>query len=175
MGASRTRSRGMAPTRSCTRPSRRPAVDRRHQRAVGSCQPADPHPVVRRGGPLPVQRRRRGRSGQPRQEADGHVLEPEDRPRLDADHPGRKPDRDGLRRKRPAPLLRALPRLRRVPDAGLGAGPPGPAYQRRPSARGRATSAATAMRPGATPSAGQRSARVPGGPRRRSTASPAFI
>ena len=95
---------------------------RRRERALGSRQPADPHPALRRGRPLSVQRRGRGRSGQPREETHGHLLEPQDRAGLDPDDPGREPDRDRLCRERPAPVLGAVPGLRRASGSGLGSG-----------------------------------------------------
>ena len=109
---------------------------RRRQRALGAREPADPHPALRRGRPLPVQRRRRGRPGQPREEAHGHLLEPQDRAGLDADDPRREPDRDRLCRERPAAVLGAVPELRRPSGAGLEPGPLGQRRRRAPAGDG---------------------------------------
>jgi hypothetical protein len=98
---------------------------RRRQRALGARQPADPRPALRRGRPLSVQRRRRGLPGPPREEAHRHLLEPQDRAGVDADDPRRQPDRDRLRRERPAAVLGAVPGLRHPSDADMGSGPLG--------------------------------------------------
>ena len=105
---------------------------RRRQRALGARQPADPHPALRRGRPLSVQRRRRGRPGQPREEAHRHLLEPQDRAGLDPDDPRPQPDRDRLRRERPAAVLGAVPELRHAAGAGLGPGALGERRRRAP-------------------------------------------
>ena len=145
---------------------------RRRQRALGARQPADPHPALRRGRPLSVQRRRRGRPGQPREEAHGHLLEPQDRAGLDPDDPRPEPDRDRLRRERPAAVLGAVPELRRASRCWSGARCAGRAPAASIGRRPRATTASPATRPGRTRCAGPRSAGANGGRGRRSGASP---
>ena len=68
----------------------------------------------------------------PRKEADRHLLEPQDRAGLDPDDPRPQPDRDRLRRKRPAAVLGALPELRHAAGAGLGPGALGERRRRAP-------------------------------------------
>ena len=146
---------------------------RRRQRALGAREPADPHPALRRGRPLSVQRRRRGRPGQPREEAHGHLLEPQDRAGLDPDDPRPEPDRDRLRSRATSGSTgcraRAAARIR----CWSGARCAGRAPAASTGPRRRATTASPATPPGRTRCAGPRSAGANGGRGRRSAASPA--
>ena len=88
---------------------------------------------------------------------------------------GAEPDRDRLRRERPAAVLGAVPELRRAAGAGLGPGALGERRRASTGPRRRATTASPATPPGRTRCAGPRSAAANGGRGRRSAASPASI
>ena len=86
----------------------------------GTGQPPHQGTAGGRGGPLPGQRRDRGRPVEPSAEAADHLLGQEDGDRLHAGAEGTEPDRDGVQPEHAGGVERALPRVRALPATGVG-------------------------------------------------------
>ena len=100
--------------------SGRPRDDHRREQPGEPCQPTDQGAAVRRGGPLPGQRRNRGRPAAPGAEAPNDLLGQEDRYRIDTDHQGKQPHRDGVPGDDAGGMERTVPEVRALSAPSLG-------------------------------------------------------
>ena len=101
-------------------PVLRVLVDTKSRYSGKPCQPTDQGAAVRRGGPLPGQRRNRGRPAAPGAEATNDLLGQEDRYRIDTDHQGKQPHRDGVPGDDAGGMERTVPEVRALSAPSLG-------------------------------------------------------